>query len=80
MCSIEKSLQKYFKIKSGLWKGYNLWKLYEEAHTPLKWHKPLFDYGKKLGIIVFSTPFDETAVDFLENKNREINPMYVHRA
>jgi|TARA_B100001964_G_scaffold228785_1_gene280319 pseudaminic acid synthase len=61
-----KSNKKYFKIKSGLWKGYNLWKLYDEAHTPLKWHKQLFDYGKKLGIIVFSTPFDETAVDFLE--------------
>ena len=61
-----KSNKKYFKIKSGLWKGYNLWKLYEEAHTPFEWHKQLFDYGRKLGIIVFSTPFDETAVDFLE--------------
>ena len=61
-----KSNKKYFKIKNGLWKGYNLWELYNEAHTPLKWHKRLFDYGKKLGITVFSTPFDETAVDFLE--------------
>ena len=61
-----KSKKKYFKIKNGLWKGYNLWELYNEAHTPLKWHKRLFDYGKKLGITVFSTPFDETAVDFLE--------------
>ena len=61
-----KSNKKYFKIKNGLWKGYNLWELYNEAHTPLKWHKGLFDYGKKLGITVFSTPFDETAVDFLE--------------
>tara|TARA_B100000959_G_scaffold279873_2_gene340733 strand:+ start:476 stop:1504 length:1029 start_codon:yes stop_codon:yes gene_type:complete len=61
-----KSNKKYFKIKSGLWKGYNLWKLYEEAHTPLEWHKQLFDYGRKLGIVVFSTPFDETAVDLLE--------------
>ena len=61
-----KSKKKYFKIKNGLWKGYNLWELYNEAHTPLKWHKGLFDYGKKLGITVFSTPFDETAVDFLE--------------
>ena len=49
-----------------MWKGYNLWELYNEANTPLKWHKGLFDYGKKLGITVFSTPFDETAVDFLE--------------
>ena len=61
-----KSNKKYFKIKNGLWKGYNLWELYNKAHTPLKWHKRLFDYGKKLGITVFSTPFDETAVDFLE--------------
>ena len=61
-----KSNKKYFKIKNGLWKGYNLWELYNEAHTPLKWHKGLFAYGKKLGITVFSTPFDETAVDFLE--------------
>ena len=61
-----KSNKKYFKIKNGLWKGYNLWELYNEAHTPLKWHKRLFDYGKKLGITVFSTPYDETAVDFLE--------------
>ena len=61
-----KSNKKYFKIKNGLWKNYNLWKLYDKAHTPLKWHKQLFDYGKKLGITVFSTPFDETAVDFLE--------------
>ena len=61
-----KSNKKYFKIKNGLWKGYNLWKLYNEAHTPLKWHKALFDYGRKIGITVFSTPFDETAVDFLE--------------
>ena len=61
-----KSNKKYFKIKNGLWKGYNLWELYNEAHTPLKWHKALFDYGRKIGITVFSTPFDETAVDFLE--------------
>ncbi len=61
-----KSDKKYFKIKSGLWKGYSLWQLYDQAHTPLKWHKELFLYGKKIGIPIFSTPFDETAVDFLE--------------
>ena len=60
------SNKKYFKIQSGLWKGYNLWNLYKKAQTPLSWHKELFDYGKKIGITVFSTPFDETAVDFLE--------------
>jgi pseudaminic acid synthase len=61
-----KSNKKYFKIKQGLWKGYTLWDLYDKAHTPLKWHKELFQYGKSLGIKVFSTPFDYTAVDFLE--------------
>jgi|TARA_Y100000310_G_scaffold64969_1_gene60483 pseudaminic acid synthase len=61
-----KSKKKYFKIKHGLHKGYNLWKLYNEAQTPLKWHKKLFYYGKKIGITIFSTPFDESAVDFLE--------------
>ena len=61
-----KSNKKYFKIKQGLWKGYTLWDLYNKAHTPLKWHYELFKYGKSLGIKVFSTPFDDTAVDFLE--------------
>ena len=64
-----KSDKKYFKIKDGLWKDYNLWDLYNKAHTPLKWHKELFKYGKSLGIKVFSTPFDNTAVDFLEKLN-----------
>ena len=59
------SNKKYFKIKNGLWKGYDLWNLYNEAHTPLEWNKKLFDYGKKLGITIFSTPFDETAVNLL---------------
>ena len=61
-----KSNKKIFKIKSGLWKDYTLWELYNEAHTPLKWHKELFLYAKKIGIKIFSTPFDETAVEFLE--------------
>ena len=64
-----KSNKKYFKIKDGLWKGYTLWDLYNKAHTPLKWHKKLFQYGKSLGIKVFSAPFDNTAVDFLEKLN-----------
>ena len=64
-----KSNKKYFKIKEGLWKGYRLWDLYNKAHTPLQWHKELFTYGKSLGIKVFSTPFDDTAVNFLEKLN-----------
>ena len=64
-----KSNKKYFKIKKGLWKDYMLWDLYNKAQTPLKWHKELFKYGKSLGLKVFSTPFDETAVDFLEKLN-----------
>ena len=68
-----KSNKKYFKVNDGLWKGYTLWNLYNEAHTPLSWHKTLFDYAKKIGITIFSTPFDETAVTFLEKLNC---PMY----
>ena len=63
------SNNKKFIIKSGLWKGYKLWDLYKEAHTPLNWHKELFKYAKQNHIKIFSTPFDETAVDFLEKLN-----------
>jgi pseudaminic acid synthase len=63
------SSNKKFIIKSGLWKGYKLWDLYKEAHTPLHWHKELFKFAKKNKIKIFSTPFDETAVDFLEKLN-----------
>lgn len=55
-----------FKISSGLWAGRTLYELYEEAHTPWKWHADLFDHARKLGITIFSSPFDNTAVDFLE--------------
>jgi len=48
------------------WKGQSLYDLYKIAHTPWDWHKPIFDHAKKLGLICFSTPFDETAVDLLE--------------
>ncbi len=58
-----------FQIKGGLWDGYNLYDLYKEAQTPFEWHKPLFDYAKKIGITIFSTPFDNTAVDLLEDLN-----------
>ena len=62
-----RSDKKIFKIKKGLWRGYNFWDLYNKAKTPLSWHPKLFNYAKKIGIKIFSTPYDETAVDFLEN-------------
>ena len=52
---------------NSLWKGRELYELYQEAHTPWEWHKPIFEKAKALGLMAFSTPFDETAVDFLEN-------------
>lgn len=56
-----------FQITEGLWAGRTLYQLYEEAYTPWEWHKPLFDYAKKIGITIFSSPFDTTAVDLLED-------------
>jgi pseudaminic acid synthase len=64
-----KSSKNDFRIKGGPWNGNTLWNLYEKAQTPFNWHKELFDYAKKLKIICFSTPFDETAVDLLESLN-----------
>ncbi len=51
---------------NSLWKGESLHKLYQQAYTPWEWHKPIFDHARKLGLEAFSSPFDETAVDFLE--------------
>ena len=51
---------------NSLWKGESLYRLYEKAHTPWEWHKPIFDRCKEHGIMGFSTPFDDTSVDFLE--------------
>ncbi|MFC3886643.1 pseudaminic acid synthase [Bacillus songklensis] len=53
----------------NLWKGHSLYKLYNQAYTPWEWHEPIFERCRELGIIPFSTPFDETAVDFLEKLN-----------
>lgn len=54
---------------NSLWYGRELYDLYKEAYTPWEWHKPIFELATKLGLICFSSPFDETAVDFLEELN-----------
>jgi N-acetylneuraminate synthase len=58
-----------FRIQGGLWAGRTLYSLYQEAHMPWDWHKPLFEHAKKIGITIFSSPFDNTAVDLLEDLN-----------
>lgn len=63
----------FIEDKNSLWKGNSLYDLYKKAYTPWDWHKPIFDKCKELGIVGFSTPFDATAVDFLEELNA---PLY----
>jgi len=58
-----------FMIRGGLWDGYKLYDLYKEAQTPFEWHKAMFNHARDIGITCFSTPFDETAVDLLEDLN-----------
>lgn len=55
--------------EGSLWKGETLYKLYQQAYTPWEWHPPIFERCRELGLACFSTPFDETAVDFLESLN-----------
>lgn len=61
-----------FKVKGTLWDGRTLYDLYQEAYTPWEWHQAIFDEAKKCGLICFSTPFDKTAVDFLEKLGNPI--------
>ncbi len=58
-----------FLINEGLWKGKNLYDLYSEAHTPWEWHSELFNYASEIGIDLFSSPFDFSAIDLLEELN-----------
>jgi N-acetylneuraminate synthase len=57
----------FINDEQSLWKGRNLHDLYKQAYTPWEWHKPIMDRARELGMLCFSTPFDETAVDFLES-------------
>ncbi len=59
----------FISDSNSLWNGKSLYKLYQQAYTPWEWHKPIFTRCRELGLIAFSTPFDETAVDFLESLN-----------
>ena len=59
----------FIEDPNSLWKGNSLYQLYEQAHTPWEWHEAIFQHAKRRGLVAFSTPFDATAVDFLESLN-----------
>ncbi|WP_294588341.1 pseudaminic acid synthase [uncultured Bacteroides sp.] len=67
------SNQEWFKIHGTIWNGENLYHLYQKAYTPWEWHEEIFHIAEEEGLVCFSTPFDKSAVDFLENLN---NPIY----
>ena len=64
-----KSKKSDFVVKEGLWKKYSLFDLYKEAKTPIEWHEKIFKYAKSLGLVAFSTPFDEKSANFLSKLN-----------
>ena len=59
----------FIEDKDSLWKGKSLYELYQMAYTPWEWHEPIMKHANELGMICFSTPFDDTAVDYLEDLN-----------
>lgn len=61
-----------FRLGKGLWEGEIYYTLYQKAHTPWEWHKAIYEEAKKQGLVCFSTPFDKTAVDFLEDLGNPI--------
>lgn len=67
------SNKEWFKIHGTIWNGENLYNLYQKAYTPWEWHEEIFHVAKEEGLVCFSTPFDKSAVDFLETLN---NPIY----